>query len=333
MRKLTIIIPGLCWPDGGDKEHLLPQVKTPALNSLLSFAKNELCPYSYSDFYYSLLLKDKTMDKHKSLAFGYAKILGVENRWKDYLLISPTHLRIDRDRILICESELLQISVEEGDEVIALLNRHFGGECEFFSINEELWLIGINTDFSDISLIPLMDIIGENINEYLPSGELGLKLNALSNEIQMLLFDCPINNWRSNNGLLSINGVWFWDKRNLTNLTFGENEISSNPRLGNPVTDLTSQLLKNNIILIDQLYYPCHYRDAYSWITLLNSLDSDLFYPLFREWRVGSINEISLIVPQYSPDRGGVEFKLTKTKFWKRFLHRTRHTKLNLFAN
>ncbi len=335
MSRLTVILPGLCWPDSGDREYLSPQVKMPWLNQLLSFATVNKCNFSYSDFYYSLFLdkQDDARDEIASLALAYARKLGIIGKWRNYLLASPTHLRIDRDRILISESELLQLDSSESQQLIEVLNQHFSGECEFFYISDELWLVGVTIDTHEVSLVPLIDIIGENINDYLPTGSAGLLINALTNEIQMLLHDCVVNNLRDQDGLLVVNGIWLWDIHDFAKISLGSEVISSNPNIGNLIDDVGTQLSKNQVILIDQLYYPSRYRDAYAWTGLVNSLDQDLFVPLFEQWSAGTIEEISVIIPQSSGLNGGVEFRLTKRRFWQRYLRSHRDKVLSYIFN
>ena len=335
MSRLTVILPGLCWPDSGDREYLSPQVKMPWLNQLLSFATVNKCNFSYSDFYYSLFLdkQDDARDEIASLALAYARKLGLIGRWHNYLLASPTHLRIDRDRILISESELLQLDSSESQQLIEVLNQHFAGGCEFFYISDELWLVGVTIDTHELSLVPLIDIIGENINDYLPTGSAGLLINALTNEIQMLLHDCVVNNLRDQDGLLVVNGIWLWDIHDFAKISLGSEVISSNPNIGNLIDDVSTQLSKNQVILIDQLYYPSRYRDAYAWTGLVNSLDQDLFVPLFEQWSAGTIEEISVIIPQSSGLNGGVEFRLTKRRFWQRYLRSHRDKVLSYIFN
>lgn len=336
MSRLTVILPGLCWPDSGDREYLSPQVNMPGLNQLLNFATVNKCDFSYSDFYYSLLFNKQGNEQHgeiASLALAYAEKLGVIGQWRNYLLASPSHLRIDRDRILISESELLQLDSSESQQLIEALNHHFAGECEFFYISDELWLVGVTIDTHELSLVPLIDIIGENINDYLPTGSAGLLINTLTNEIQMLFHDCVVNNLREQDGLLVVNGIWLWDIQDFAKISLGNKVISSNSNIGNLIDDVGTQLSKNEVVLIDQLYYPSRYRDAYAWVSLVNSLDQDLFVPLFEQWSAGSIEQISVIIPQYSGLSGGVEFRLTKRRFWQRYLKPYRDKMLNYLFN
>lgn len=333
MSQLTVVVPGLRWPDSGDGEYLSPQLNTPWLEQLLNFASVGRCDFTYSDFYYSWLFKEQPTEQTASLAFAYANRLGICDKWSNYLLASPTHLRIDRDRILIGESELLQLDFSESQQLIELLNQHFSGECEFFYISDELWLVGVTIDTSELELVPLIDIIGENINEFLPAGEAGLAVNALANESQMLFYECAVNNLRNQDGLLAVNGLWLWDKRNLIKNLSATKIISSNPAIGHPINDIKLQLSENQVVLIDQLYYPSRYRDAYAWVSLLNSLDQDLFYQLYQQWSAGAIKQISVIIPQFSGSRNGVEFRLSRLRFWQRYFKRRKPKVLNYIFN
>ena len=208
---LTVALPGLLWPDLGDIDYLYAQIQTTNLDRLIKHASISHLNYSYSDLLYmnqislnkpavSLshkmdpgLRRDDMSGAHNSLATSIAQDLGVIDGSKTFLIAEPTHLRADRDRLLISEAELLQLDTTEAQAIIAAINQHFNAEINLYYVTEHLWLIGLNLTKAHNKFFPIVDIIGENIDPYLPKQEQAIQYSRLLNEIQMLLFTLKSN--------------------------------------------------------------------------------------------------------------------------------------------
>lgn len=59
-------------------------------------------------------------------------------------------------------------------------------------------------------LVTLSELSGHYLDEYLPDGPEVRSWRARLNELQMLLFDHPVNERREAEGLPPVNGLWFW---------------------------------------------------------------------------------------------------------------------------
>lgn len=289
---LTIMLPGLIWPNPADLNYL--QTNTPNLDRLISKSKITHESYSFSDFIYSNFFKPKELCssstlKIQSLANIAAKSLNISHEYKYFLFAEPTHLRVDRDRLLISETELLQLDEVESSSIINNLNKHFAPTIKFYQFTIDLWLIGVNFETNGSQFYPILDIIGENIDDYLPTGNNGIKLTQILNEVQMLLFKLPENIKRQQDGLLSVNSLWFWDKDSsrfdlsllYKRQIFTNYKLIGHLNLQKIPEDLgalfVTQNLESSLIFIDTLYYPACYRDSYSWISNIEKIDNDLF--------------------------------------------------------
>ena len=205
---LTIAIPGLFWPDSGDIDYLYPKIEADNFKSLIKHANVSKLNYGYSNLFYSA----STGLAQGSLAKQLASQLKITDEYPNFLLAEPTHLRLDRDRLLIAEPALLQLDQSEEVAIINAINTHFNGEIKLYYVNEGLWLVGHKLDVSDCTFYPILDIIGENIDDYLvKEGADAIKLNKLINEIQMLLFNLPLNEERKQEGSLVANSLWLSD--------------------------------------------------------------------------------------------------------------------------
>lgn len=316
---ITIMIPGLIWPDSADLEYL--PIKAPNYDRLIRRSKTQILPYSFSDVIYSQFLNDSN-NSDISLAQKMAQDMQIDNEYKYFIFVEPTHLRTDRDRLLISETELLQLDDNETEHLINQLNAHFTPDIKFYKVTTELWLMGVNFTLSDNLFYPIADIIGENIDDYMPKGSNGFKLIQILNEAQMLLFKLELNLKRKQNNLLTINSLWFWDKSITSNPLNAYKEIFSNttlikhghlhniPNNLNPIKQFESSL-----IFIDSLYYPARYRDSYAWLNNLELLDKNLFSRLIKYKGI-----VKFMVPSLKTTLEITISNTDKYKIWRKFL-------------
>lgn len=302
--KLTIALPGLLWKDSNSLKFLSPKPSCINLDQLIKRSSNEILELSYSDFLYFEESESITI----SYANHYAKKLNVANEYSRFLIAEPTHLRVDRDRLIPLESELLQLNHNEALEIIDSINNHFNGEIKLYYIDEHTWLLGLNFDSQNYNFYPLIEVIGRDINNYLPSQDVSYLLKLI-NEIQMLLFNNKINQQRQEDKLLAINSLWLWDKKfsnEAVNFfkTFSliyKTNCSYNAKLNWKTKALTEldldKVEDDSLIIIDSLYYSNCYEDYYSWVNKLQVIDNLYFKPLKEKFMQGAIKNIDLLVP------------------------------------
>lgn len=310
MKQLNVVIPGLIWSDIGDYDYLYNQLDVPVLTDLLSKATVSKHQLWYSDFVYRTI-------SSCSLAKQYAEEINFGG-YTSYLVVEPTHLRADRDRLLIAESELLQLSDSEAQEIISSLNEHFAGEIEVRLYRDDLWILGCNFQLDDMQSYPIVDIVGENIDEFMPTGSARIKLHGLLNEIQMLLFMHPINQQRNEENLLAINSLWLWDKRPTTLPFELKDVVSNNSQLGHPVTDLQHDLSIHNVLIWDKAYYPAQYRDSFAWVKNIHEIETHLAPLLLAVLKAKHYTQLNIWIPSL---KGTSCFQLGKFdlyKFWRR---------------
>lgn len=317
--KLTIAIPGLFWQDIGDLDYLYSKLELPNFSYILKHAKVSSLNYNYSDLVYSISNKEITGRIAESLA---AKA-GILDKHKNFLLAEPTHLRLDRDRLQISESELLQMDTEEAEQIIDIINKHFEGEIKLYFLNENLWLLGHNIDVQSIKFHPILDIIGENVDDFLPKGVGAIQLNKLINEIQMLLYGLSENKERQQEGSLTINSLWLWDKTLAQDKSYSSiyannlTSLISRAKIHPISQPITQNFVANSLVIIDRLYHPCCYRDSFGWIDQLQQLDQTLGQPLRNLLEKGKISELNILVPQQENTIQLTIRPSYKYKFWQ----------------
>jgi hypothetical protein len=125
-----------------------------------------------------------------------------------WLQLSPVHLQPDGDGLLLFDSVYLGLSIEEAQQLADLVRDHFSDRdwtLELF--DPQRWYLGLDAQ-PDLQTSPLSDVIGRNINRYLPRGSDAMEWHVILNELQMLLHTSKVNMLREGRGELSINGLW-----------------------------------------------------------------------------------------------------------------------------
>ena len=110
----------------------------------------------------------------------------------------PVHYRVLRDRIVLVPVDALEPAY--ADALVATLNRHFEGRCEFRAPYPGAW--AMRTAPAALATPPASEIAGRDAAEVLP----GAPWAALLNEIQMALHEHPASEGRE----AGVNGVWLW---------------------------------------------------------------------------------------------------------------------------
>lgn len=124
-----------------------------------------------------------------------------------WLFAWPVHMLLGRDSFFLTEPAPLTLSADESSSLIASLNAHFETQAMHFYLQNDQWFLGLDND-PKIATNPLSIAKNKDVAPLLPVGEGALAWASLQNEIQMLLFDHPINLKREQAGLLTINSLW-----------------------------------------------------------------------------------------------------------------------------
>ncbi len=125
-----------------------------------------------------------------------------------WLQVSPVHLRPDGDKLLLFDVAHLKLSMDEAQQLADMVREHFsdhGWRLELY--DPQRWYLRLQ-DRLNIRTSPLSDVIGRNIDSFLPRGEDAMDWHFILNELQMLLHMSKVNLLREGRGLLPVNGLW-----------------------------------------------------------------------------------------------------------------------------
>jgi hypothetical protein len=308
MSQLNLVLPGIIWPEIADYEYLIKQLDIHNLSKLCTKAKLQKTDFYYSDFIYG-----NNDYSAASLAPSYAKKLNIAAEFSSFLMVEPTHLRADRDRLLIAEAELLQLNTEEAELIINAINQHFSGELKLYLLEDDLWLLGTNLDLTNLVSYPIIDIVGENIDDFLPQGKSRLALHKILNEIQMLLFNLPLNQQRQDEGLMMVNSLWFWDKKRPKQEVTSMQVIQTNQQLKQQIININSLEAEEKTLIINNGYFAARYRDSFAWTQQINQFEYEVASKLLKLLSSRKLRQINILIPGLD---GGWRLSVKSLDLW-----------------
>lgn len=127
------------------------------------------------------------------------------------LFAQPVHLQLQRDSFTIAP-ETLHLQQAEAHALLALLNQHFAEQGLVFVASPHChhrWYLQMASS-PDIRTTTVEMALGRDIRPLLPQGSDAAFWNAFLNEVQMLLFEHPLNQAREARGELCVSGVWVY---------------------------------------------------------------------------------------------------------------------------
>ena len=217
---------------------------------------------------------------------------------KDYWLrADPVHLRVMRDRIVLADSGVLGLSQPEADALALSISDHFGAAFGPQPLHPARWYLRFD-QAPRLSTTSLSIAVGCDIDPLLPKGEDAMLFRTRLNELQMLLFEHPVNQAREARGELPVNSLWLWGGGCLpsvpkpviskTAVALYSNDADVGA-LGHfcgvdvvtmPSPFFAGLLDKNKLIVLDQLKEAGQYGDAFGWREAISALERDWFVPL-----------------------------------------------------
>jgi len=245
-----------------------------------------------------------------------------------WLRADPVHLRLDRDRLLL-QSEAT-LTGDEAAQLCAGLNAHFADDnLHFIAAHPQRWYLRLNVA-PNISTLPPAQVEGRNIHEHLPRGPDALRWHSVFNEIQMLLFEHPVNRLREIRGELPVNSVWLWGGGQAGGAllqpyarVLGDSDLASAiARVAGtpcaPIRDVVPQCETADagdiLVVFEGLRKALQRGDLYNWREELQRFEMSCFRPLVYALQKKRIARLILDIPQAGISR---RFELTRAGIWK----------------
>ena len=180
-----------------------PNHRHPILDRFLTIGQVESLKFSYEEFVCHLLGIKPNPD------YPFAAVDYQKNHTHYYLYADPVYLSLQRDTFFLEKKLTDDFTKNEIKKLCDALNETFKDETRAFVLNDQEQLFLELKKEPHIKTTPIPHIKRQSIDLFMPQGDDAMAWHAFMNEIQMFLFDHPLNQDRVQRGLLSPNSIWF----------------------------------------------------------------------------------------------------------------------------
>ena len=296
-----------------DELSQLPEIKLPILEKWLSRGVIEKSSNQEDSVFSELGLTEyKSKDKpYAALSLLAESGLEVDVSTESYWLrADPVNLQPDRDTALLAGHEELALTQDEANKLVEQINTHFIDEpWTLYTFAPHRWYLCLDKP-ADLKTTPLAKVLGEDVNQFISTGDDADYWFKTTNELQMLLHGSNVNFERESRNIWTANSVWLWGGGCLpkSSLNAAYDKIITNNiffagigyHCGFDILPLDDDFLKNietgnNFIVLDMLAEQVQRRDLYTFVQTLNKLEDDFLIHCNESLLNGSVAKIKII--------------------------------------
>ena len=128
--------------------------------------------------------------------------------WGDEALITPCHWQVGMNEVLLLNPAELHLSEDESKQMLAAVQPYFEEDGLHLSYESPLVWRAKGALLQDMPFAALEKVSGQHIKDWLPQGPHARTLQRLQSEMQMLLYQHPVNDLRSQQGRWTVNAFW-----------------------------------------------------------------------------------------------------------------------------
>ena len=209
MQGWHVIIPGLCGPF--PKHSVLSEQAASPLLGLLAGGRTQSAAIGYHAQLASLFELPQALP----VAALTRLADGACSPGDNCMLLAPVHLQADMDHAILYDEFALALSAQEKQQLQDELNAHFA-EDDICIISDAAgrWFVQSARPIA-IETTALHEVIGRNVNFYMPTGPQAVSWKRFLNEAQMLMHQSAVNQTREQHGQLTANSLWLWGQGSL----------------------------------------------------------------------------------------------------------------------
>jgi hypothetical protein len=246
-----------------------------------------------------------------------------------WLRADPVLLRPSLDNLILLPSDGLAITQAEADALVHSLNQLFGENgLTFYAPLPERWYVHCQT-FPEVSFTDLEQVLGRQIDGFLPTGPQALLWHRYLNEVQMLFYTHPVNEARAQAQRQLIPSVWFWGggfypllPQPLKRLQIYSDQPDIGwqaQALGYPTQQFSAieQSHDESVWIISALSVALATGGIAKWQTALQDIEHTYLQVALNALKAQQIRCIELIFPEASNAYQVITHKRDTWKFWR----------------
>ena len=122
--------------------------------------------------------------------------------------ITPCHWKIGSQHVVMSGATLLDFSEQESQAVLEAMRPYFAEDGITLHYQQPARWLAHSDLFDGLATASLDRVAGHDVSAWLPTDHRAGKLRRLQSEMQMLLYNHPVNESRSARDLPSVNAFW-----------------------------------------------------------------------------------------------------------------------------
>jgi hypothetical protein len=143
--------------------------------------------------------------------------------------ITPCHWQIGMDQVVMADPAALQLSDEESQQLLQAMQPFFEGDGLQVSWHSALLWHARGAMLADLACASLDRVIHQNVKDWMPRGLAARPLQRLQSEMQMLIYNHPVNDAREARRQITVNSFWLHGAGALTAPTTAPTQVLEMP--------------------------------------------------------------------------------------------------------
>lgn len=203
-----------------------------------------------------------------------AQAAGISTEGKAWGLLTPCHWLVGRDALTLIDPDELRLNETDSRALLDTLRPWFEEDGWTLVHGSPTRWYAAHPSLTDLPTASLDRVIGRNPDVWMPDHPQARLIKRLQNEVQMLMYQHPLNEARAAQGQLTVNSFWLSGTGPLPPAT-----PVALPASTRWLTELRAPLLGNNLA---------------DWIGAWQTLDSQVFQPACADVAAGRTVHLTL---------------------------------------
>jgi hypothetical protein len=171
------------------------------------------------------------------------RLFDLKPHWGREVYLTPCHWQVGMNEVLLLNPQELALNDTESRTILGAMQGFFKEDGLEVTYESPLLWKAKGDLFEGLAFADLNRAIGQNVKAWLPKASRARTLHRLQSEMQMLLYQHPVNDQRSLQGRWTINA--FWVHRNASQMGLAKEGLLVS-------TDLQEAALQANALLWQQ---------------------------------------------------------------------------------